>query len=277
MAKVIPPDLKKTIGFIFIETPQGPMPIGTGFFVKVQGDADSSYVYFVTAKHVVHGHTEVSVRLNTRDWDPASPEPGMVFTKLPVKDAQGDLVWATHPDPAIDLAVFPGSPGEAAEFRTIGMEMFVTREFIAQERVTEGDEIFFVGLLPQYYGTKRNHPVVRYGRLALVTDEKIYSPDGPVELLFAECQSFPGNSGSPVFLQLGPTRQPGAITLAPERLMLLGVMLGFVSQQVDISQGASFQESVGIAAIVPVEKLKEILFSRPLILERMGVKREKYL
>ena len=276
MAKVIPPDLKKTIGFIFIETPQGPMPIGTGFFVKVQ-DKETSYVYFVTAKHVIQGQKEVSVRLNTRDWDTASPEPGMVFTKLQVQDAQGNLVWATHPDPAIDLAVFPGSPGEGAEFKTVGLEMFVTKEFIDQERVTEGDEVFFVGLLPQYYGTKRNHPVVRYGRLALVTDEKIYYPDGPVELFFAECQSFPGNSGSPVFLQLGPTRQPGAITLAPERLMLLGVMLGFVSQQVDISQGASFQENVGIAAIVPIERLKEILFSRPLVQQRMGVKGEKYL
>ncbi|MBI4344467.1 MAG: trypsin-like peptidase domain-containing protein [Euryarchaeota archaeon] len=276
MAKVIPPDLKKTIGFIFIETSQGPMPIGTGFFVKVQ-DRETSYVYFVTAKHVIQGQKEVLVRLNTRDWDPASPEPGMVFTKLQVKDAQGNLVWATHPDPAIDLAVFPGSPGEGAEFKTVGLEMFVNKEFIDQERVTEGDEVFFVGLLPQYYGTKRNHPVVRYGRLALVTDEKIYSPDGPVELFFAECQSFPGNSGSPVFLQLGPTRQPGTITLAPERLMLLGVMLGFVSQQVDISQGASFQENVGIAAIAPIERLKEILLSKPLVQQRMGVKGEKYL
>ena len=183
--------------------------------------------------------------------------------------------WVIHNDPTVDIAVLPWAPDQSLhEFKLIGLEMFVTSEIMTTEKVAEGDEIFFVGLLPQYYNTRRNEPVTRFGRLALIPEEKIASPEGPIDLLFAECQSFPGNSGSPVFLQFGPIRQAGTIVVGGDRLMLLGIMKGYFYQSGKVNihpvttLELAFQENIGIAAITPVQKVHEILFSEVLVQQR---------
>jgi hypothetical protein len=57
--------------------------------------------------------------------------------------------------------------------------------------------------MEQYYGIKRNYPLIRRGSLALLTGEYIETPSGRQQVFIAELQSWPGNSGSPVFLQRG--------------------------------------------------------------------------
>jgi hypothetical protein len=79
-------------------------------------------------------------------------------------------------------------------------------------------------LLTQYYGKKRNYPVVRRGTLAMMTDEEIDTLAGPQKLFIAELQSWPGNSGSPVFLSLGGVR--GSVIIAGENFRFLGLVLG---------------------------------------------------
>lgn len=45
-------------------------------------------------------------------------------------------------------------------------------------------------------------------------------------LYLLECQSFGGNSGSPVFFQLNPLRKPGQLSLGGPVIFLAGVMKG---------------------------------------------------
>jgi hypothetical protein len=63
--------------------------------------------------------------------------------------------------------------------------------------------------MTQYYGESKNYPVVRRGSLALMTDEQIDTPTGKQKAFIAELASWPGNSGSPVFLSLTGLRGKG--------------------------------------------------------------------
>jgi hypothetical protein len=39
--------------------------------------------------------------------------------------------------------------------------------------IQEGDEVFFCGLFESHYGQQKNQPIMRFGKVALMTDEKI--------------------------------------------------------------------------------------------------------
>jgi hypothetical protein len=76
-----------------------------------------------------------------------------------------------------------------------------------------------------YQGVRRNFPIVRHGKLAMISDEPIPWSDGVTEDLYlADLMSFGGNSGSPVLLRLGGVSETGAIS--GYRYVLLGVMQG---------------------------------------------------
>jgi len=152
--------------------------------------------------------------------------------------------------------------------------MFATKGVFEACGVSEGEEVFFAGLLTQHFGAQRNYPVVRYGRIALIPEEKINTGEGPTDCYLVECQSFPGNSGSPVFLWLSPTRTPGQIVAGGGGLFLMGVMKGYFPQAHEVlvsevgAQKLIWQENVGIPAVVPADKIKETLFSTKLVEQR---------
>jgi hypothetical protein len=93
------------------------------------------------------------------------------------------------------------------------------------------------------------------------------TPAGPQKVFIAELQSWPGNSGSPVFLNLNGLRHNG-LFLGSD-LRFLGIMLGdFVNkipatmggQQVQL--GAENAENVGVSFILPATSLRSILDSK---------------
>ena len=61
--------------------------------------------------------------------------------------------------------------------------MFVTDAQLKSDAIAEGDNLYFIGLMTQYYGNKRNYPVVRRGTLALMTDEDVATPAGDKKYL----------------------------------------------------------------------------------------------
>jgi len=151
--------------------------------------------------------------------------------------------------------------------KTIPIQMFADESLLREYKVSEGDAIFFVGLMPQYYGDKKNYPVVRRGTLALMTGEKIRTPTGQQNVFIAEMISWPGNTGSPVFLNLTGLRD-GSLALG-SNFRFLGLLSGdFLNKipataldaaQVLLGDGAR----TGISFIVPADRLKAILESAP--------------
>jgi Trypsin-like peptidase domain len=284
-AAPLPPDVTKVVSFVFLADAAGnvamdasnkPIPWGTGFFVGIKlGDGTHASPYFVTAKHVLkdeqgHDLKKVYVRLNSIDGDPK-------FARLDLSDNNISRVY-THTDPTVDLAVVPVALDEKIfDFKMIGDEMVTTKESFKELKIAEGSDVFFVGLFTSFYGQHKNFPIARFGRVAMISGEKIPWQDRPTEpvqeadLYLLETQSYGGNSGSPVFFSLGPDRVPGQLYIGTE-IRLAGVMRGtFLNispiqfRQSPTSVIPFSLQNIGIAAVTPSYLLHEILYSEPLL------------
>lgn len=272
--------IKKTVVFFhtrYLENGQVKSGSGTGFFVIAVDSRmkDRGVVWLVTNKHMLHPpdrpyFDKVTVRFNTKNATPTGER--FAEQDLQVMDPAGNFYWLTDPDDeTVDLALLYVSPDvEQLEAKWIPVELILTKKLFDEKRVNENDDVLFAGLFSAYPGSKRNFPIVRHGKLALVTDERIPTdprdPNYTVELVLAEITSFGGNSGSPVFLRVGGMREgAGGQVLGGYEYYLLGVMKGYVAEGAEITldvtataRGVVSQNS-GIAAVVPGEKILRIL------------------
>ena len=177
------------------------------------------------------------------------------------------------------IAVIPMLPSESVfDFKAIPDVMLSTKETFNEFKITEGSDVFFVGLFTTYYGEHKNAPIFRFGRVAMFPDEPIAwndyvgQPEQKAQLYLVETQSYGGNSGSPVFFALGAAeRAPqGALLLnASPLLKLAGIMRGRFN---DTHPVLGYIESptgstpvpvpnIGIAGVTPSYFLHDILFS----------------
>ncbi len=279
-AQSIPAEIKSVVAYIFKPRQDTPPtdpskdlydPNGTGFFVGVEHPSkDRSYVYLVTAKHVVlkeNGkgfYNRIGVRINKKNGKSE-------LVGIPLTAAGSGKNLFVHPDATVDLAVIPFAPnGEYFDHKFLPDTLVTSREDVAGLKITEGSEVFFTGLFVQHIGDEKNHPIVRFGRVALMTEERIrWNGDTRVQVYLVESASYGGNSGSPVFFFLGPEREPGSFTIGGRVLRLAGVMQGTFNdiqpvRVIDTARVPVSLASNGIAAVVPAYKLREILFGQEL-------------
>jgi hypothetical protein len=183
-----------------------------------------------------------------------------------------------HEDPSVDLAVVPALPDQQKyEFKFLPDDFLTSKNDFKKLNIREGSEVFFTGLFaPQFaqdVAEQRNYPIVRFGKVALVTDEKINWGSLNAELYLIESASYGGNSGSPVFFYLGAEREPGSIVVGAPILKLAGIMSGtfLENKPIKIIETATIpvaSSNIGIAFVVPAYKLHEILFSEELKKQR---------
>jgi hypothetical protein len=261
--------LKRCVCFLFLQQPDGEFkPRGTGFFVglraenkeRIPSDQPNAsgiiHAYLVTARHVLQDKQgnflkEVFIRMNKLDG--ASEMLRLSIDELGVY---------THNEKEVDLAVIPTrpDPGEFA-VAVIQEESLATKEKISEMGIGEGDDVIFVGLFTHHIGKVRNQPILRFGKVALIPEEKVQSNINTLEDLYLmECQSYAANSGSPVFFEISLARRP---LFLPQRLFLAGVLKGHFRFDVDTEEPITLGErpNIGIAAVIPSYKLCEILFS----------------
>ena len=270
MAAPIPHDVKKVVTFILIDDGKGGLiPNGTGFFVGVQDPANPKrhFVYLATARHVISPkpfgplYPQVYVRLTKKTG-------GTEIVKIPLISTGPNRSVFVHADSSVDLAVIPGLPSEEVfDFRFLPDELITTKPKFVELGISEGSEVFFAGLFTQFLGEQANYPVVRFGRVALLTPEKIPWGDKKMELYLLESSSFGGNSGSPVFFYLGSDRSPGNLIVGPPQIFLAGVMMGAYQDQqpIGVIETAAIpvsRSNLGISAVVPAYRLHELLFSK---------------
>jgi hypothetical protein len=277
----IPAEVKNLVTFIFQADAAGdvvkdssgkPVAMGTGFFVAVPGPAGSAFGYLVTAKHVLNEsdgsyRKKIDIRLNTRGGDAEF---------IPVDlDKNGKSPIFEHPDSSVDIVVVPCVPDLAKyDYKALPDGAITTQDSFKTLNIAEGSDIFFTGLYTGYYGQHHNSPIIRFGRVAMLPEDKIhFEANKPAERLYMlETQSYPGNSGSPVFFFLGADRTPGSLVLGPPVICLAGVMKGFFGnispivflKNTDASPIPVANQNSGIAAVTPSYFLHDILFSEPL-------------
>jgi hypothetical protein len=262
------------------------VPLGTGFFVRYKDEASGKEIcYLVTARHVLQdmdGTLLPSVKLRMNLKSPTGEIKYGYIDHVPVGDGDGNLLWLHSGDPAADVAMLPLLPdSNMFEYASISNRDFLSNAALQSGSVNEGDDLYFIGMMAQYYGAERNYPLVRHGTLAMLTDEKIDTPTGPQKVFIAELESWPGNSGSPVFLEETSRLEGAAQSFrkrhAEERNIhhrnapvFLGVVVASFLNKVTVPLGggragrqlqAGDTANTGVTCVVPASVLAEILDS----------------
>ena len=253
---------KECVGFLAIDDPttrgRDKEVVGTAFFVNVWNrDHTNPTPYLVTAKHVWQdyfaGARQGYIRLNR------ASQSGVEY--VPLQDG-----WFFHPDSAVDIAALPWSRGDLSLDYTITSlqldKVIATPSFLKDKHIPwppkEGEDTWLVGLMTQFYGEERNFPVVRRGHVALATQEPVEGIYGYSDYYFVETQIYPGNSGSPIWVSYNNT------------LFLLGILAAGhpveqeLLRRLDDKWRKVTYYNLGIALVVPAQKLVEVLESKGL-------------
>jgi hypothetical protein len=261
------PRIKKVVTSVVVQNPSGNLECpGTGFLVSVVDETDGERVhgYLVTARHVMcdsenRYYPTIFVTLN-------KIRGVQEILSIPLS-GEGASPVHTHDDTTVDIAVVPlPLRKDITDHAMIEADAIPTREAFGEMGINEGDEIFYVELYAPVANKRPTLPIVRFGRVAMFPEEAIpWGPDKPT-LYLAECWSFEGNSGCPVFLDTQPTRETQSSITRPSKLALAGIMKGVTREEgkiqlTDKRQDVVVTENAGIAAIVPSYQLNEILFS----------------
>ena len=269
--------IKNCVTFIYYRDKSGGrIANGTGFLISVNVESipEAYVIYLVSAKHVLLDGTdffsEISISLNRRNG------------KADYFDIHMDeIILFTHDDPDVDLVVIPITAifskdlHTIYDFKVLSEDLITTQQSLSELEIGEGEDAFFCGLFVSYTRQERNQPITRFGKVALISDEKVeYKlqkgiPSKFLDLYLIECLSFGGNSGSPVFFQLNPLRNLRKVKYLDARIYLAGVIAGSYDITEPYSQyNMLLRQNTGIAAVIPSYKLHEILFSHRVFANR---------
>ena len=265
--------LKKTVGLLRVRylTELGLAEAdGTCFFVfydDKRGGDNFGFMYLVTNRHMAQPGIEdgkhyqvlqTTLRLNLINGTLGSEEGSLQI------DEQ-HLHWVFPTDDSVDLAVLPVLPNQAQyDYVPFPVSLFATHQFVEQQSITEGERILFAGYFYQFPGEKKFQPIVREGILAMMPDENLDTTlRKPGHLYLGDVHVFGGNSGSPLFINLGGFRN-GSVT-AGDQYRLLGIISGFYHEDSNLNLTVAtnltgkLEQNSGIAMIVPSDELKALL------------------
>jgi hypothetical protein len=194
---------------------------GTGFFFNFLDDGKAHVPAIVTNKHVVRDSVESALHLTRKNAD-GTPAVGN-HRRLEF----GGPVWIEHPDPAVDLAVFPCASifNQAAQKNLTFFYVALTPKLIPDHPTIDNlvglDDIIMVGYPNALWDSVNNLPLMRAGITA--THPKYDFEGEPCFLI--DCACFPGSSGSPVFLyNRSSYSDRSGLHVGQDRLLFLGVL-----------------------------------------------------
>jgi hypothetical protein len=234
---------------------------GTAFFVTV-----SNAIYAVTAQHILD---------NSEDFGP-------LFIRLSTATGYVDFeapqsAWTRHP--STDVAAIRAPIPHNADFRSIDQSMLLTDQMVVEHRVGAGDELFFTGLFSEHPGREKVQPIMRFGTISMMPHEPIKVKDlrvaTEIDAYLVEARSWGGHSGSPAFIYY-PAYRFGNSLSVPTTLptFLLGLVQSHYEISSDIDLVGDIQGSgtvpinAGIAAVVPSQKIIDVLMDEELVADR---------
>jgi len=267
----IPDDIRKCVAFIGYDTTTGLHIGGTVLLVCVPLEGTDFIIpYIVTAKHIIDTIEESGNRTSLIRWN---------------KKGGGTIVfsaecsnWVSHPDDkSVDVSVLPIGPKplEGLDHLCYPLSSFADGKRIIEENIGVGDDIFITGLFNKHQGETRNIPIIRFGNISAMPEEKVRAGVGMAEAYLIEAMSIGGLSGSPVFVALplfGDGRQrPGnrpvimMQTGAGLQFFLLGIIHGHFDEidsgapdVLDVRSGKD-KMNLGIGVVVPAYKILEVI------------------
>lgn len=272
---LVPPEVRKCVVFIGYKASDGRLKLGgTAFFISIpMQELDLYFVHLITAKHIIDEaqsnsiDQKVYLRANFKDG-------GARTVGVPIDE------WVFHPtDASVDVAVIRMPlPIDDTDFLSISIDMAVTDEIIREEGIGVGDEVFLAGQFTRHRGRERNLPIIRIGHIAMMPEEPVLTKMGLMDAYLMEVRSIGGHSGSPVFIDVGGFRIGAKKAQFRRReFYWLGLVHGHWDLDVlgtdvlaeDVTTGESI--NMGIAVVVPVSRIMEVLNQKTLVEERKAI------
>ena len=259
----------------------------TGFLVEVpETRLQGNYViaYLVTNRHVAkgivpdasgrdieHRITKMEAVLNLR-----APVDGNKAKSISLPP-DNPLRWHFPADSSIDLAVIAFRLKDDYDVVRVPVSLFLTQDVWQRYRIGPGDKVLTCGYFVHYAGTHQFQPIVRGGSLAMVPDDAMpVAIGGSANIYLADLHIIPGNSGSPLFLAPAATLGGYVTDSDPHSIPygLIGVVSGYMweDSQLTLHAATDYEATMhansGIATVVPIDQLKELLLSPELQEER---------
>lgn len=247
---------------------------GTGFLYRVHL-VEGPAIVLVTNKHVLQDADSITVRMVCADQDGgANLGTG---TQVEVNGFSDDT-WVGHPDPKVDVGVFPmgqvfdqmANQGDPPFFRALDPQDAYS---LARHDLDAVEDVAFIGYPRGLYDTRNLTPIMRRGTTA--THPAIDYRGEPSFLIDASV--FPGSSGSPVVISdSGSYRTKQGIVIG-SRLIFLGVLAAVHVRQVQgtVTQlpaklVATFPEPIDLGIVYRAETIETCIEE---LLARTGSKR----
>ena len=196
---------------------------GSGYFFGFLANGESDVPCIVTNKHVVKGATKGQFVLS-KQVEGGMPDLDKHF---PISFNNFESMWIGHPDPNVDLAIFPLGPiFHQTEQQGIKLHYVpLNKNNVANDNLLDSlptmEEIIMIGYPNGIWDKKHNLPIIRKGISA--THPKLPYNGKPEFMIDAAC--FPGSSGSPVFLaNIGSFVNDKGRLCSGDRIALLGTL-----------------------------------------------------
>lgn len=257
-------DILKSVVFICLKSNMSTKPIGTGFIMSVvsKNKPEVSYTYLVTASHIIekayNTGLQIVIKINTKE--------GTVKELYLPKEAR----FFEHPNNSsspVDVAVIPFPVPNDTDIRHIPITMCLRNEEIEEGKIKIGNDVFIVGLFAPHHGKSKNIPIVRFGNIALMSNEKVSVKwkNAEIDAFLIEARSIGGISGSPVFLRTPLHRidpEDGKLKMQPLiNIRLTGLVHGHWSINESKIDEITEEKNVnmGIAIVIPAFKIFETI------------------
>jgi len=197
--------------------------VGTGFFFRFLEKDTLNVPAIVTNKHVVRGMTKGAFIFSSvnKDGTPNNKK------HIPVVLDNFEKLWIMDPNPNVDLAIMPIQPlleeatkkGLKPFFISLDKSLIPSDDQLKQLSAVE--DILMVGYPIGLWDEVNNYPLYRKG---ITASYVAIDYNGKSEFLI-DAASFPGSSGSPVFLaNIGNYVDKKGNTNISTRFYLLGIL-----------------------------------------------------
>jgi hypothetical protein len=287
---LVPDAIRKTVIFLGEDSPEGKRWKAPAYLISVPGGHGLEKIasiahltetiryrttFIVTTRHAAEKleGKRFHVRANKRNGGMATVKCGP------------DTKWWYHPHDKryVDAAATRFWPDELPDLdvEAISLEMFIDDQIIMDNKLGVGDEVFITGLFTPTAETTRSVPIVRKGIVAMIPGEDLPFNDGLLEAHLIECGSVDGLGGSPVFVR-ETLQVEAAIHFKPDRnfakvadsrpsesfnlqfLQDVGrfYFFGSIMECWDLQDFSTVHPetpNMGISAVVPASKIKELI------------------
>lgn len=235
--------------------------IGTGFFAGRSVDSEKPNEvrpFLITNKHVFANHKQVVIRMRKSDSE------DLQVVNVNLRDNNGQVLYKTHNNKAIDIAVLPLSAlfiqANNLDFQCFNIdENAMSSGELRLHGVDEGSIIYMLGFPMGLVNEKSNIPLCRMGCISRMSETQIREQYN----ILVDIQNFPGNSGSPIILRPEVMSITGTRNLT--KSVLIGIVHSYIPYQEELINKQTNQvvmlksENSGIANIHPVEYIREII------------------